>query len=150
MRMACTANANANPRLQRQPQLPTAQRSPPSPPAHLLAYVLAHRYVAADMAAKFLLLFVYIASVNNHSTVDNTLDAPPSRTTSEREIARARASVVGRATAAESAAGGNGTAAVQLLSSRHGHGIQPLEADGMGCRSSSAVQAQTVVGTRVA
>ena len=113
------------------------------------------------MAAKFLLLFVYIASVNNHSTVDTTLDAPPSRTTSEREIARARASVVGRATsaAAQSAAGGNGTAAFEREYSRHGHGSQPLEADGMGsmaaadgasrpCRTSAAVQ--TVVGTRVA
>ena len=102
------------------------------------------------MAAKFLLLFVYIASVNNHSTVDSTLDAPPSRTTSEREIARARASVIGRATsaAAQSAAGGNGTAGFEREYSRHGHGSQPPEADGMACRSSSAVQ--TVVGTRVA
>ena len=35
------------------------------------------------MAAKFLLLFVYIASINNHSTVDETLVAPGSRATSE-------------------------------------------------------------------
>ena len=35
------------------------------------------------MAAKFLLLFVYIASINNHSTVDDTLVALGGRATSE-------------------------------------------------------------------
>ena len=35
------------------------------------------------MAAKFLLLFVYIASINNHSTLDDTLVAPGGRATSE-------------------------------------------------------------------
>jgi len=124
-------------------------------------------YVASDMAAKFLLLFVYIASVNNHSTVDVTLDLP-ARTAAERDPAhpgRPRASV-GRATSTahsggRTPAGRNGAAAVEREHGWHSHTSQPPETDGMGsmadgsadgtsrpCRTSTAVH--TVVGTRVA